>query len=256
MGRAQPRARRHVDRGPSRALRVERARARPAAGGHRRLRRRRPHPRARRAVLARQRRLHPLRDHRPDHHRHPAARALQAGRLPGRVLVALHQHRARDAVPGGGPAPGVLRHGADDGCRRGAPRPRPRRGAVPQLHPARRDALRPGADVPGRAAAALRLGGLPGIPGQAQGARRLGRLRRLPRAGRARGTPRRPRHRVLRRGHRRRPLRGRARARRDERAGQRRHRPDDPGPGAPDDPRPDRRRRARGAAGGRARHHR
>ena len=127
---------------------------------------------------------------------------------------------------------------------------------VAQLHPARGDALRPGADVPGRAAAALRLGGLPGIPGQAQGARGLGRLRRLPRAGRARGAPRRPRHRVLRRGHRRRPLRGRARARRDERAGQRRHRPDDPGPGAPDDPRPDRRRRARGAARGRPRHHR
>ena len=47
-----------------------------------------------------------------------------------------------------------------------------------------RDALRPRADVPGRPAAEVRLGRLPGIPGQAQGARRLGRLRRLPRAGR------------------------------------------------------------------------
>ncbi len=40
----------------------------------------------------------------------------------------------------------------------GAPRPRPRRGALAQLHPARRDALRPRADVPGRPAAEVRLG--------------------------------------------------------------------------------------------------
>ena len=37
----------------------------------------------RRAVLARQRRLHAVRHHRPDRHLHPAARAVQARRLPG-----------------------------------------------------------------------------------------------------------------------------------------------------------------------------
>ena len=38
-----------------------------------------------RAVLARQRRLHAVRDHRADHHVDPAARAVQAGRVPGGV---------------------------------------------------------------------------------------------------------------------------------------------------------------------------
>ncbi len=158
VGGPQPGARRQVDRGPPRALHLELARARTAAGGHRRLRRRGPPARPRREVLARQRRLHALRHHRADHHGHPAARALQAGRLPRRVLVALHQHRSRDAVPGRRAPPGVLRDGARDGCDRGAPRPRPRRGALAQLHPARRDALRPRPDVPGRAAAEVRLG--------------------------------------------------------------------------------------------------
>ena len=115
----QPRPRGQVDRGPSRALHLQRARARPAAGGHGRLRRRGPPARARRAVLARQRRLHALRHHRADHHLHPAARALQAGRLPRRVLVALHQHRPRDAVPGRRPPAGLLRDGAHHGRDRG-----------------------------------------------------------------------------------------------------------------------------------------
>ena len=61
-----------------------------------------PPARARRPLLARQRRLHALRHHRPDHHGDPAARALQAGCLPGRVLVALHEHRPRHALPGAG----------------------------------------------------------------------------------------------------------------------------------------------------------
>ena len=47
------------------------------------LRRRGPDARARRAVLARQRRLHAVRHHRADHHLDPAARPVQAGRLPG-----------------------------------------------------------------------------------------------------------------------------------------------------------------------------
>ena len=158
VGGPQPGPRGQVDRGPPRALHLQRARARAAAGGDRRLRRRGPPARARREVLARQRRLHALRHHRADHHGHPAPRPLQAGCLPRRVLVALHQHRSRDAVSGRRPPAGVLRHGARDGCDRGAPRPRPRRGALTQLHPARRDALRPRPDVPGRPAAEVRLG--------------------------------------------------------------------------------------------------
>ena len=67
-------------------------------------------------------------------------------------------------------------------------RPGPGRGAGGQLHPARRDALRLGADLPGRPAADLRLRRLPGVAGQAQGARRLGRVRDVPRAARRRGA--------------------------------------------------------------------
>ncbi len=71
-----------------------------------------------------------------------------------------------------------------------------------------------------------------------------------------RGTPGRDRPRLLRRGHRRRPLRGRPRARRDLRQGQGRDRPDQPGPGPPDRVRAARRRRARGALRGRRGGHR
>ena len=71
-----------------------------------------------------------------------------------------------------------------------------------------------------------------------------------------RGPPGRHRPGLLRRGHRRRALRGRARAHRDLRQGQGRHRPDHPGPGARDGLRPDRRRRARRAVRGRRGGHR
>ena len=140
-------------------------------------------PRGRREVLARQRRLPPLRRHRPDHHRDPAARPLQAAELPRRVLVALHQHRDRHALPRRRTTAGLLRHGADDGRDRRRARPRPGGGALAQLHPARGDALRPGADVPGRPAAQVRLRRLPRLARQAQGARGVGRLRGLPRGG-------------------------------------------------------------------------
>ena len=79
---------------------------------------------------------------------------------------------------GAGRPQGVLRDGADDGRDRRRTSALDRaevRGA--QLHPARRDALRPRADLPGRPAADLRLRRLPGLAGQAQGAGRLGRLR-------------------------------------------------------------------------------
>ena len=111
-----------------------------------------------------------------------------------------------------------------------------------------RDALRPRAALPGRPAAELRLGRLPGQPRQAQEARRLGRLRGLPRRGGEPGPAGRARHRLLRRGHRRRPLRGRPHPDRDLRPGQRLHRPDHPGAGPPDRVRADRRRGARRAA--------
>ena len=72
LGRKSSRAGGEVDRGPARALHLQRARARAAAAGQGRLRRRGPDARARREVLARQRRLHALRHHRPDHHLAPS----------------------------------------------------------------------------------------------------------------------------------------------------------------------------------------
>ena len=64
------------------------------------------------------------------------------------------------------------------------------------------------------------------------------------RRGGAGGTARRHRARLLRRGHRRRPVRGRPRRGRLQRAGARLDRPDLAGPGAPDGVRADRRVRA------------
>ena len=75
---------------------------------------------------------------------------------------------------GAGPAAGLLRDGADHGRDRGGPRQGPRRGARHQLHPARRVPLRPGADLPGRPAAGVRLRRLPGVAGEDQGAGRAG----------------------------------------------------------------------------------
>ena len=91
-------------------------------------------------------------------------------------------------------------------------------------------------------------GDFPASLGQAQGARRLGRLRGLPgRRRAAEGRTGRHRARVLRRGHRRRALRGRPHPRRDRRQRRRLDRPDLAGPGPPDDARADRGRRARRA---------
>ena len=119
VGGAAARAAGQVHRGPARALHRQRARARAAAPRPGRVRRRGPDPRAGRAVLARQRRLHPLRPDRADHHLDPAARPVQAGRLPGRVRLALHQHRDRHPVPGRGPPAGRVRHGTHHGRDRG-----------------------------------------------------------------------------------------------------------------------------------------
>ena len=223
-GGADPRPAGEVHRGPARALHLLRPRARAGARGRGRLRRRRPDPRAGRDVLARPRRLHAVRADRPDHHLDAAARALQARGLPGAVRVALHQHRDGHALPRRRAAAGLLRDGADHGRHRRDARQGPRRGARDQLHPARRVPLRPGADLPGRPRARVRLGRLPGVAGEDQGADRLGRVPGVQgRDGRA-GAPGRHRARLLRRGHRRRALRGRARAHRDVRAGQGRDR--------------------------------
>ena len=87
-----------------------------------------------------------------------------------------------------------------------------------ELHPARRVPLRPGADLPGRPRARVRLRRLPGVAGEDQGAGRLGRVPCLQgRDGRA-GPAGRHRPGLLRRGHRRRALRRRPRPHRDHRA--------------------------------------
>ena len=158
VGRPSAEPRHQVGRGPARALHLLRPRARPAAGGRGRLRRRGPGAGPVGPVLARQRGLHAVRHHRPDHHLHPAARAVQARRLPVRVLLAVHQHRHRDPLPRRRSPAGRLRDGAHDGRDRRLPRPRPGRRAQHQLHPAGGDALRARAALPGRPAADLRLG--------------------------------------------------------------------------------------------------
>ena len=108
--------------------------------------------------------------------------------LPGRLRVALHQHRDGHAVPRRRAAAGLLRDGADDGRDRGVPRQGPHRGARGQLHPARRVPLRPGPDLPGRPRAEVRLRRLPGVAGEAQGAGRLGRVPGVPGRDGGRGT--------------------------------------------------------------------
>ena len=99
-------------------------------------------------------------------------------------------------------------------------------------------------------------GDFPASLAKLKAARRLGRLRRLPPPGRGRGTQGRARNRLLRRGNRRRPLRGRPHPDRDERPGQRLDGPHLAGPGTRDRLRPDRRAGARRPHGGRLRHHR
>ena len=116
-----------VDRGPARALHLQRARARPAAPRAGRVRRRRAAARARRCEF-----WHDNGAYTPYGLIVPIITSTQLlgpykpGRLPGRVPLALHQHRDRDALPGRRPAAGLLRDGAGDGRDRRRPRPRPR----------------------------------------------------------------------------------------------------------------------------------
>ena len=124
--RLEPRG--QVGRGPARALHLLRPRARPAAAGRGRLRRRGPDARPGRAVLARQRRLHAVRHHRADHHLDPAARAVQARRLPGASSRSLYTNTVIvTPYRGAGRPQGVLRDGAHDGRDRRPPRPGPGR---------------------------------------------------------------------------------------------------------------------------------
>ena len=91
----------------------------------RRLRRRGPDHRPRRPHLARQRRVHALRDHRADRDGDPAGRPVRDPGVPGDRRERLHEHRDRDAVPRRRAAAGLLRDGADDGPHRRRARPRP-----------------------------------------------------------------------------------------------------------------------------------
>ena len=179
-GGAGPRPAGEVHRGPARALHLLGPRARPGPPHRGRVRRRRPAARAGRRVLARPRRVHAVRPDRPDHHLDPAARPLQAAELPGGLRVDVHQHRHGHAVPRRRAAAGLLRDGADHGRDRGVPRQGPHRRPVGELHPARRVPLRPGADLPGRPRAGVRLRRLPGVAGEAEGAGRLGRVPGVP----------------------------------------------------------------------------
>ena len=60
----------------------------------------------------------------PDRHHHPAARALQARRLPREVHLAVHEHRPGHPLPRRRTPAGRVRHGADHGRHRGVPRAR------------------------------------------------------------------------------------------------------------------------------------
>ena len=113
---------------------------------------------------ARPRRLHAVRDHRPDHHLHPAARPVQARRLPGRVLLASTPTPCRSRRTAGRAA----RRASSAWSGRWTASPTTSGsdrtgGARGQLHPARRVPLRPGPDLPGRPPADLRLRRLPRV---------------------------------------------------------------------------------------------
>ena len=87
--------------------------------------------------LARQRRVHALRDHRADRDRDPAGRAVQDPGRTGCGRVGVHEHRDRHAVPRRRAAAGLLRDGADDGPHRRRPRAGPGRRARAEPDPAR-----------------------------------------------------------------------------------------------------------------------
>ena len=177
--------------------------------------------------------------------------------LPRRLRVALHQHRDRHALPRRRPAAGLLRRwsGRWTRSRPTSARTAPRCAATNFIQPDEfpydhglvfqdgRELTYDSGDYP---ASLEKLKELVGWDEFEDVPRRDGRP----------GPPGRHRPRLLRRGHRRRPLRGRPRAHRDLRQGQGRDRPDHAGPGPPDGVRADRRRHPRRAVRGRRDHHR
>ena len=186
-------------------------------------------------VLARQRRVHPVRHHLPIITSTQLLGPYKTRRLPGGVRVA-STPTPSSSPPTAGPAGRrAVRDGADDGPDRralGLDRAEVRRA---QLHPARRVPLRPPPDVPGRPAARSTTPGTTRARWRSSRSwsagtrsRRAGRGRA--RAGRQLGIG----MAMLRRGHRRRAVRGRARAGAEPRQGQGRDRADVAGPGPRD----------------------
>ena len=188
----------------------------------RRRRRRRPHPRPPRPLHPRHRRLHAVRHGRADHHRHPAARALQSAELPVRVHGRLHQHArasARTAAPAGRTRCFVMERLIDRIARELSSSPNEVR---------RRNFVQPD-ELPWDVGLPFQDGGArrattaattrPGSPWR----RADDRPRRVSRSSRPSARRRGPlsghRLRGLRRGHRHRAVRGRACAHRAERPG-------------------------------------
>ena len=248
-----------MDGGPPRAPHRRQPGARPDPRRRGRLRRDRPDPGAARSLRPRYGRLHAVRHRRPDHHVDAAARALPSAELHGRLRGRLYQQGGGLAVPRGGTPARRLCHGAHDRPDRARARARAGRGATPQLRSAGRVPLGRRTDLPGRRPHPLRQRQL---SGRARDGGRDDRRRGLsPATGR--GAPGRPVSRaglrLLRRGHGDRPVRRRARARRAERQGSRRHRLDHAGAGARHDVRADRRGRdrvqSRRRLGGHRRYH-
>ncbi len=205
-----------VDGRPPGALHGGQPGARPGARGRGRLRRRRPRAGAQRRLHPRRRRLHAVRDHPADHQRGPAAGAVPHHQLPRPLSRHVHERHAHLSLPRRGQAPRVLRHGAHAGRDRAGAEARPHRGPPAQPDPGERVPVHRRSRLAGRQHGRLRQRQLP----------RAARPRIEAARAKAFGGPRRHGPRDLRRGHRRRPLRGRARA--GPRLGQGRRRDRDP----------------------------
>ena len=239
-----PRQAGQMDRGPQRAL--PHARALPRADPLRRagLRRRRDDHRPARQADHRYRRL-------PAHARsdqlvargHQPRRALQHPEHPRRRRLRGHEQEPRLPVPRSGSARGVLRPRAADRHRRAGAGRRPRRAAPSQPRPAGADALRHRTGI-GGGRGHPRQRRLPGRVGPSPRDGGLRRVRREAGGRPGRGPPDRAGHLRLPPdlGHG--PVRGRERARRPFRSGDRQRGLRPPRPGHGHDAGPDRRRRA------------
>ena len=192
---------------------------------------RRPLARPRHRDDPRPRRGDPARHQRAAELRHQRARPLSPARLPLHSLGRAHQQDAGNADARRGPAAGHLRDGARARRHRRQALPRPRRGAPPQSHRPRRNALRHAAAHPRRRHHDLRQRRLPRRPGARARQRRLRRLSRTPGRRPRSGPHDRFRSRQLRRRLRPRPVRKRARAHRPNRPRDGRDRRHRAGPG-------------------------